>query len=122
MQIHDFNKPNSTSEANMLTMRRFEQESHDRGFIYALVMPFVKLNLNVDLSFDIQNVLLDFSDLAPEELPRELPPMQNIQHFIDLIPGASLPNLYTYRMNPWSIKSFNSRSKNCSIKVHSQKP
>ena len=44
-------------------------------------------------------VLVDFINLSPNELPKGLSFMQNIQHHIDLVLGASLPNLPHYHMS-----------------------
>ena len=46
------------------------------------------------------NALLKlYSHVFPDEIPPGLPPKSTIQHHIDLVPGAILPNKPAYRMN-----------------------
>ncbi|KAL5569941.1 hypothetical protein UlMin_026516 [Ulmus minor] len=45
---------------------------------------------------DITNLLQQFADLSPRELPASLPPLHNVQHQIDFILGSALPNLPHY--------------------------
>lgn len=56
------------------------------------------------LSIGVSNVLQEFSDVFSEEVPAGLPPLRGIEHQIDLIPGASLPNRAPYRTNPEETK------------------
>ncbi|GKB65049.1 putative nucleotidyltransferase, ribonuclease H [Tanacetum coccineum] len=45
-------------------------------------------------------LLKRFQSVFPEEIPAGLPPMRTIQHCLDLVPGATLPNKPAYQMNP----------------------
>jgi hypothetical protein len=52
----------------------------------------------------IANLLQEYMDMFPSKIPHGLPPMRGIEHKIDLIPGASLPNRAAYRTNPDETK------------------
>jgi hypothetical protein len=52
----------------------------------------------------ITNLLQEYEDIFLDEIPLGLPPMRGIEHQIDLIPGASLPNSAAYRTNPEETK------------------
>jgi hypothetical protein len=56
------------------------------------------------LPASMTNLLQHFRDVFPSELPPGLPPICGIEHQIDLIPGASLPNRAAYQANPEETK------------------
>jgi hypothetical protein len=45
-------------------------------------------------------LLKEFLDVFPGELPKSLSPIREIEHQINLVLGASLPNRPTFRCNP----------------------
>ena len=52
----------------------------------------------------VTDLLQEFIDVFPQDVPPGLPPIRGIEHQIDLIPGASLPNRAPYRTNPEETK------------------
>jgi hypothetical protein len=59
---------------------------------------------SLDISHAFANLLQEYADVFPKELPPGLPPLRGIEHQIDLIPGAQLPNRTPYRTNPDGTK------------------
>ena len=51
----------------------------------------------------IQKVLEEFKDVIPTELPKKLPPRREVDHAIELKPGAKPPAFTPYRMAPLEL-------------------
>ncbi|XP_022889239.1 uncharacterized protein LOC111404704 [Olea europaea var. sylvestris] len=86
------------NNANLLTRKKFETEMEESGVVYVLIRKSVDSEHEVPLA--VQPLLKEFHEVFPEELPDGLPPLRDIQHQIDLVPGAALPNRAHYRMSP----------------------
>ncbi|XP_022866404.1 uncharacterized protein LOC111386181 [Olea europaea var. sylvestris] len=86
------------NNANLLTRKKFETEMEESGVVYVLIGKSVDSKHEVPLA--VQPLLKEFHEVFPEELPDGLPPLRDIQHQIDLVPGAALPNRAHYRMSP----------------------
>ncbi|XP_048627572.1 uncharacterized protein LOC125596542 [Brassica napus] len=52
----------------------------------------------------VQDLMGRYKDVFPDEIPAGLPPIRGIEHHIDLVPGAPLPNRAAYRVNPEEAK------------------
>lgn len=89
-----------TVKPNMLlSAREFEKELKENSYGYALYVRQVSEESSPPPDPTLELLLHEFTDVFPTELPDGLPPLRGIEHAIDLIPGASLPNKAAYRCN-----------------------
>ena len=73
-------------------------ESLEVGIVSMLLSALELDSMNIPV--EIRQLIMEFEDVFLIELPNDLPPMRDIQHCIDLVPGSSLPNKPAYRMKP----------------------
>lgn len=90
---------NKSGSCSMLSRKQFEEEMRETGVVFAVVGRAAEEE-SISVPEVIKPLMTEFQDVFPSELPNELPPLRDIQHQIDLEPGAVLPNRPHYRMSP----------------------
>jgi hypothetical protein len=92
----------------LATKSDFDDVCVDNLPCYVLVCSHMLFSLNDAPSLDIPpaltKLLQDYANVFSKELPLGLPPIHGIEHHIDLISGAQLPNRAPYYTNPDETK------------------
>jgi hypothetical protein len=99
---HDQRAPHSSSNAIKLKSHAMLATQSDLVVPATVDAPFHALlcrqvlflldDITTPLPLTITNLLQEFKDVFPAKIPPGLPPLRGIEHQIDLIPGATLPN------------------------------
>ncbi|KAL6345333.1 hypothetical protein AAG906_015816 [Vitis piasezkii] len=97
LQISEFEARKEA--APVLMMRQFSRVLHEGDVLLMVIKREVK-QVDGNIPTEFTAMLEEFQDIMPGEMPNQLPPMREVQHVIDLIPGSTLPNLPHYRMSP----------------------
>jgi hypothetical protein len=61
-------------------------------------------NLDFAIPSVVVSLLQEFDNVFSKDISSGLPPLRGIEHQIDLVPGASIPNRPAYRSNPEEMK------------------
>jgi len=92
--------PEKTKSLHLVGAKEFELNVKGDQAIFALVARDSSKEPEREIPLEAQPLLKEFTQVFPDDLPDQLPPLRDIQHAIDLVPGATLPNLPHYRLNP----------------------
>ena len=63
-------------------------------------------------------LLQEYEDVFPNDVPSGLPPIRGIEHQIDFVPGATIPNRPAYRSNPEKTKELQRQVEELLTKGH----
>jgi hypothetical protein len=74
--------------------------------------------LDESLPSVVISLLQEYEDVFPNDVPSGLPPIRGIEHQIDFVPGATIPNRPAYRSNPEETKELQRQVEELLAKGH----
>ena len=98
----------SSARIFLVDGRKFLDGMKHQRMCYALI-PRKDKEGSSEIPLEVSNLLGKFGDIISDNVPNGLPPVRQISHQIDLIPGASFPNKAAHRMTPAEIEELNRR-------------
>ena len=60
-----------------------------------------------EIPLEVSDLVSEYGYVISDNVPKGLLPIRKINHQIDLVPGASLPNKVAHRMTPTKIGEMN---------------
>jgi Reverse transcriptase (RNA-dependent DNA polymerase) len=93
-------KPALKDSNFILSKSEFIEIFEESKIVFSLVVKEVKSDKSTLIPGPVVPLLEQFQNLVPDKISTGLPPMRSVQHCIDFVPGAVLPNKATHRMNP----------------------
>jgi hypothetical protein len=106
-EIEQKRKSESENEQKRKSEKEIEQKRKSESENEKKERESSSLNLNEtnqSLPSLAVSLLQEFEHVFPKEMPTELPPIRGIEHQIDFVPGAAIPNRPAYRSNPEETK------------------
>lgn len=92
-------QPRTAESSLVMRQTEFEHSLMSERFAFALIVFEPNLS-GSSIPTPVRSLLCEFDDVFPDEIPAGLPLMRDIQHCVDFVPGAVIPNKPAYRMNP----------------------
>ncbi|XP_017981010.1 PREDICTED: uncharacterized protein LOC108663034 [Theobroma cacao] len=97
LKLEDCPKKQEKDKA-LITMSGLNKAFCKPSLLYLLLV-CEENEVSSPLSKDVKPIIEELCDVVLEEIPHGLPPMRDIQHAIDFIPGSIIPNKPAYRMS-----------------------
>jgi len=105
-----------TNDVKLLSALQFSRASRKTDSLYlALVTECISPEEMESMNSrdpELSNILKEFDDVFPNDLPKGLPPHREIDHKIDLTPGSEPPSRSPYRISFEESKELRSQLKN----------
>lgn len=83
-----------------LSSKEFEKEVELQGYGYALFVRHAATSNKIPSNERLEALMREYGDVFEEESPQGLLPLRGIEHSINLVPEAPLPNKPAYRCEP----------------------